>query len=155
MTSPQYRAVKKEAEWTVELPWPDRRLHPNARVHWSVKAGAARKARRDAFYACRASGLGTVPDDIALNITATFFPPDKHVRDDDGLLSSLKAAFDGIADALGVDDSRFRIQPIRRGHVVKHGEVHIGIIAADTWEQVGEAAGRVIASIPMPKRGAA
>jgi crossover junction endodeoxyribonuclease RusA len=155
MTSPQYRAVKKEAECTVVLPWPDRKLHPNARVHWSVKAGAVKKARRDAFYACRASGLGAAPGDIALNITATFFPPDNHARDDDGLLSSLKAAFDGIADALSVDDGRFRIQPIRRGHVVKRGEVHIEISVVDTWEQVGEAAGRVIASIPTPKRGAA
>lgn len=25
----------------IALPWPDRRLHPNARVHWAIKARAA------------------------------------------------------------------------------------------------------------------
>lgn len=30
----------------IALPWPDRRLHPNARVHWAIKARAAAKIKR-------------------------------------------------------------------------------------------------------------
>ena len=54
-----------------------------------------------------------------------FYPPDKRKRDDDGLLSSMKAARDGIADALGIDDSRFVSHPflhhdcVRKGGMVK------------------------------------
>lgn len=45
---------------SVELPWPDKRLHPNARGHWAKKSSAARKARTDARYACLAAGLSTL-----------------------------------------------------------------------------------------------
>lgn len=43
---------------------------------------------------------------IALHIT--FYPPDKRRRDRDNAQASLKHHLDGIADALGVDDYRFR-----------------------------------------------
>ena len=36
-----------------------------------------------------------------------FCPPDKRRRDGHNLASSMKGAIDGIADALGIDDSRF------------------------------------------------
>ena len=43
-----------------------------------------------------------------IRMTITFVPPDRRHRDDDNMIASLKAARDGIADALGVNDRRFR-----------------------------------------------
>lgn len=98
----------------VTLPWPDRRLSPNARLHWRPKAAITAKARADAhFLALEAAGysLGTIRADLGgegrIPLTVTFYPPDKRHRDDDGMIASFKAARDGIADALGVNDRRF------------------------------------------------
>jgi hypothetical protein len=41
-------------------------------------------------------------------MTITFYPPDHRHRDDDNMVGSFKSYRDGIADALGVNDRRFR-----------------------------------------------
>ncbi len=48
--------------------------------------------------------------DGLIPMTITFVPPDRRHRDDDGMIGAFKHARDGIADALGVDDRRFRPQ---------------------------------------------
>lgn len=100
----------------IVLPWPDSRLTPNAkrRLHWrsyqpAIKAGreAARLLTFDAMQkhlATQAHFAGEGP----LSFTVRFFPPDRRRRDDDGMIGAFKHARDGIADALGVDDRRFR-----------------------------------------------
>lgn len=110
---------------TIELPWPARALHPNARVHWSVKAKATKAARRDAAWAGMAAGIRSIKAD-ALRVTAIFHPPDNRRRDADNMLASLKPSFDGIADVCGVDDSRWEIA-IKRGEAVKDGKVVVEI----------------------------
>lgn len=99
----------------ITLPWPDRKLSPNARVHWRAKAPVTAKARKDAAlatYAALGCGLRTVRDALAgegkIPLEVRFYPPDRRHRDDDSMVSSFKAARDGIADALGVNDRRFR-----------------------------------------------
>ena len=139
--------------WTVVMPWPSRDLHPNARVHWSRRAKAAKQARNDAAWTAHAAGIRKIEAE-ALAVTAIFTPPDHRPRDIDGMLSSIKSYLDGIADAIGVDDSKWRIA-IRRDAPAGPGSVHITITASDTWEHISEPLGRVIAAIPEPKRGAA
>jgi crossover junction endodeoxyribonuclease RusA len=56
----------------------------------------------------------------------TFQPPDKRRRDRDNLQASLKAHFDGIADALGVNDSLF-VPTYAIGEPVKGGAVRVEI----------------------------
>jgi len=96
----------------IVLPWPDPRLSPNARTHWAVLAKVKKLARKDACTLATvamplkdkraiAAGEGRIP------ITVKFYPPDARLRDDDNAIASFKAARDGIADALGVDDRRF------------------------------------------------
>jgi crossover junction endodeoxyribonuclease RusA len=99
----------------VTLPWPHKGLSPNARKHWAALASAKKKARADAHYAtleAAGSRLSAVREALAgegpLPVTVRFFPPDKRRRDDDNQVASFKAARDGIAEALGVDDRRFR-----------------------------------------------
>lgn len=118
----------------VTLPWPDKRLTPNAkrRTHWSVYRPAIKAARELAWGAA----TSVLPHDArhALHVSAgkialsvTFYPPDARRRDDDGMIGAFKHYRDGIADALGLDDHRFRpeyhfAEPEKPGRV----EVEIG-----------------------------
>jgi Holliday junction resolvase len=111
---------------TLVLPFPDRALSPNSHLHWSRKAKAAKAARQTANWIAREAGIRPNDPDIpaALKVTAIFSPPDNRPRDIDGMLSSLKSALDGIADATGVDDSKWQIA-IRKDAPVKGGAVRI------------------------------
>jgi crossover junction endodeoxyribonuclease RusA len=117
---------------TLILPWPARVLHPNSRPHWAQRSKAAKKARTDArllTMAWRSVFPAPLPDG-PLHLWLDFFPPDKRKRDDDGLLAAFKAQRDGIADALGIDDSRFVSHPILRTEPRPNGEVHVRITGA-------------------------
>lgn len=116
---------------SIALPWPDKALSPNARVHWSRKAKAAKQARITAGWSAREAGIRPGDFDIPtrLKVTYVFAPPDRRERDDDNLIASMKAARDGIADALGIDDSKFEIA-IRREQPVKGGAVRIELESA-------------------------
>lgn len=113
----------------IALPWPDPLLSPNARAHWRPISEAKKKARWDAgFLAVEAMGL-RAPDIRArlagahpIPITVRFYPPDARHRDDDNMVGSFKAARDGIAQALDVNDRRFRPHyffepPVKNGKV--------------------------------------
>lgn len=113
------------------LPWPDRVLHPNSRPHFMALAKAKKTAREAAFYAARAAWPGLKFDVVGrLHLWIDFYAPDKRRRDDDGLLSSMKAARDGIADALGIDDHRFISHPYIKDQTHKGGKVEIRITPA-------------------------
>lgn len=109
----------------VTLPWPSKALHPNARVHWASKARATRKARHDAKVACLAAGVRGL-DWPAAHVSLTFQPPSRRAHDLDNLLAALKGALDGVADATGIDDSKWTIS-IARGETVKYGSVVVQI----------------------------
>lgn len=101
----------------ITLPWPDMRLTPNAkrRKHWrsyQPAAKADRETGRVMTYAALSTGLREIRNifrgDGKIPLTITFFPPDARHRDDDGMIGAFKHLRDGIADALAVDDRRFR-----------------------------------------------
>jgi crossover junction endodeoxyribonuclease RusA len=50
-----------------------------------------------------------VPRDARPLMSITFYPPDRRKRDLDGMLSAIKSGLDGLADAIGCDDSRWRL----------------------------------------------
>lgn len=112
------------------LPWPDRILHPNSRPHWAKLAKAKKAARESAAWAAKAAWPDATLPEGRLHLWIDFYAPDKRRRDDDGLLSSMKAARDGIADALGIDDSRFVSHPWIKNEVRKGGQVEIRITTA-------------------------
>lgn len=112
----------------IVLPWPDRRLHPNSRVHWRAKAPITKAARSLAHLLALEAGWHRVElPPGRLHLWIDFYPPDRRRRDDDGLLSSMKAARDGIADALKVDDNRFVSHPYLRTEVRAGGQVVVRI----------------------------
>lgn len=94
----------------VTLPWPPTALSPNARVHWAKRARAASAYRMACGWACKAAGL-EAPEGDRIDLFVVFVPPTRRNRDDDNLVASFKAGRDGIADALGIDDRRFRVHP--------------------------------------------
>ena len=112
----------------IELPWPPRDLHPNARNHWSVKAKATKRARSDAAWLALSSGIRTYDFNGVeqLGVTLVFIPPDNRARDTDGMISSVKGYCDGIADIVGVDDSKW-VLGIRREKPRKPGFVRVEI----------------------------
>jgi crossover junction endodeoxyribonuclease RusA len=108
----------------IEFPWPDHALHPNARPHWAQKAKAVKAQRNHWFALARWHGCEaqTQPAGYPRSLTITFCPRTRHEQDVDGCLASIKAGLDGLADALRVNDSTFRLAPIM-GDPVKGGTV--------------------------------
>lgn len=112
----------------LSLPWPLRELSPNARCHWAVKASVVKRARIQAAWATREK-TKPQPSWQSASVSYTFCPPDYRRRDRDNLIASMKAATDGIADALGVDDSKFETS-YRMGAPIKNGAVLVTISEA-------------------------
>lgn len=99
----------------IVLPWPDKRLTPNAkrRKHWRTYQPAANNDRHTGFVltiaALNARARQVVSQGAErIPVTVTFYPPDLRRRDDDSMIGAFKHQRDGIADALGIDDARFR-----------------------------------------------
>ena len=93
------------------MPWPPSILSPNARAHWTAKNRAVKLYRENCAWLTRAAGLRADWDGL-VHMAITFFPPDRRHRDDDNMVASFKNGRDGVADALGVNDRRFRIHPV-------------------------------------------
>lgn len=101
--------------WSIEVAWPPSVLAPNARAHWRIAAPARTKYRDECAMIARASRsefvrLCGASQTYALALR--FVPATKRRRDDDNLVAAFKAGRDGIAVALGIDDSRFVLMPV-------------------------------------------
>lgn len=94
---------------TIILPWPDSNLMPNRKngKHWGSSQAAKVRARQDGYLAAKAAMKGPLVK-ARTPLSITFYAPDARRRDLDNLLSSCKSALDGVAQALGIDDSLFR-----------------------------------------------
>lgn len=64
-------------------------------------------------------------------LAVTFHPPGRYGYDEDGLMSRCKAIFDGIADAIGVNDRNFRYPEPTIAEPVKGGKVIIALSPAE------------------------
>ena len=98
------------------LPWPPSALSPNKRLHWSTKAKAA-KAYRAACYKLTKQSKMVIGWEGDIHAWIDFYPPDRRHRDDDNMIAAFKAGRDGVADAFGVDDKRFRIHPYVKSEI--------------------------------------
>jgi crossover junction endodeoxyribonuclease RusA len=101
----------------VTLPWPAKELFPNWKRahHWRSYRPAEAQARKDgAIATLEAAGAdisafrGELEGEGLIALAVRFYPPDRRYRDDDGMVGAIKNFRDGIADALKVDDRRFR-----------------------------------------------
>lgn len=112
------------------LPWPDKRLNPNARMHWAALAKAKKKAKTDAYHIALEAGIGKI-DAEKVSAKYTFFPPDRRTRDRDNLIGCCKALQDGLALAIGVDDGSWVTTYEIAGTIEKNGMVKVNL----EWEQ--------------------
>lgn len=91
------------------LPWPQSKLSPNARVHWSTLA-REKKAYRSACWLTALDQLhGWRPEvpEGPLLVELEFVPPNRRSYDRDNLIARIKSGLDGLSDALRIDDKRF------------------------------------------------
>lgn len=113
---------------TIVLPWPPRDLHPNSRPHHMAKARAAKAYRTQAMWIAKAAEVSP-PAEGEIMLDVRFHPPSSR-GDTDGMFSACKSAFDGIADAIGVNDRRFAFT-VRRLEPSKNGAVFIDVKAPE------------------------
>jgi hypothetical protein len=113
---------------SIILPWPPKELSPNyrSRSHWP-KTRATKKARGWARLATL-ENKPEIPAEGDIRLVATCHPPTAHARDGDNLNASLKAYLDGIADALKVNDSRFKLQEPIFAEPVPKGKVIVSVV---------------------------
>jgi hypothetical protein len=108
---------------TLTLPWPSAELSPNARVHHMTRARAVKKAREYAWGMAQAAmgplGIKHGSWRGPITVQYTFHPSMDRDRDDDNFAARMKAARDGIARALGVNDSGFTQLPVVFGPKAK------------------------------------
>lgn len=97
-------------EYSVKIPWPHSDLFANKGKYWPVKARRTKESRGHAAYLAKAFGVSKLTDvPKSVKVRYILNPPIKRGRrpDKQNCAHALKAAQDGIADALGVDDSIF------------------------------------------------
>lgn len=89
----------------IVLPFPPSSLSGHANGHWRSKSGPTAKHRLWARLAAMASAPA-VPETGDIRIHIRFIPPDRR-GDRTNFANRMKPYFDGIADALHVNDARF------------------------------------------------
>ena len=112
----------------IVLPWPPSSLSGHNKGYWRARYEITRKHRNWARLATLEAKVPAPPDgDIPLHIR--FVPPNRR-GDRTNFANRVKAYIDGIADALGVNDARFKpsyefAEPEKPGRV----EVHVGAVS--------------------------
>jgi crossover junction endodeoxyribonuclease RusA len=117
----------------VHLPFPAPELNPNRckGKHWASTVALRKSARETATLLTRQASRGvTFPMGHEVSLRIVFIQPDRRLRDRDNLMASFKNSIDGIADALGIDDSAFNPITITREFGTEPGSVRIEIGAA-------------------------
>lgn len=90
----------------IELPFPASSLSGHNEGDRRSKAPIVAKHRKWARDATLAAKLGAFPGDDDITVTVLFIPPDRR-GDRINFPNRMKPYFDGIADALKVNDKRF------------------------------------------------
>jgi crossover junction endodeoxyribonuclease RusA len=93
----------------IRLPFPAPELFPNRKngKHWSATSGIKNVQHDAGYWATKAAGSFIAPEGY-IPLSLLFLTPDNRKRDVDNMLAASKSLIDGMARALGVDDSRFR-----------------------------------------------
>lgn len=114
----------------VELTWPDKALWPNGGHNHHMKVHRFKKAARtEANWATRFAMQRHLYEHdgnpIAIHVVA--HPKTTNAVDAQNLIAGLKAHFDGIADALGVDDKYFAAPTVAFAEPMTNGRVIVEV----------------------------
>ena len=124
------------------LPWPHKDLSPNSRKDRRY-TGDKRKGYKQACWA-----LTKEIQFRASHLDITFCPPDGRRRDLDNMLGSIKYGLDGVALAMGCDDSEWELT-IRKGEpcrpdgcvIIRAGEA---LQDVGDWQSIGNLAQKLV-----------
>jgi crossover junction endodeoxyribonuclease RusA len=121
----------------IDLPWPARPLWANWRGHWAEHARAIGVAKQEAW-------VRSIDAKIKRhNITRPmlrfqFHPPSRRLPDLHNMPHTQKAAIDGIALALGIDDNHILVVwPMEFAKPIKGGKVTVTIESIETVPIIG------------------
>lgn len=117
---------------TVELPWFNAALAPNRANGraWGGLSATKAKAKADAFALAKNAAKGRKLSALEkYPICILFIAPDNRRRDLDGCHGAIKHYLDGLALALGVDDSQFRPVHLDYQAGPKPGKVIVQVMA--------------------------
>lgn len=94
----------------IRLPFPHADLFPNRKngKHWTATKAVKDKQRDDAYNVTKQAVAGLTLPSGYIPLSLLFLTPDKRKRDADNMLAASKAMLDGMAQAMGIDDSRFK-----------------------------------------------
>lgn len=112
----------------VELDFPAPELFPNrARgKHWTTTHKVKTEARETAYWKTKCHRRPNLAAG-EVELVIIFEMPDKRLRDADNCLAAAKAALDGFAHALDIDDRRFNPLKIYRAPGKKPGKMIVQI----------------------------
>jgi crossover junction endodeoxyribonuclease RusA len=114
----------------IELSWPAKELSPNSRVHHMVLHRFKKAAKKEAGWATKIVRPFNWGSDGPFDVHLRAYPPDRHARDADNLIASVKAHLDGIAEVLDIDDSEFNAPTVEWCDVTQRGKLVIRISEA-------------------------
>jgi crossover junction endodeoxyribonuclease RusA len=111
---------------TLSLSWPARPLWQNWRGHWSKRVASTKLARSEAHIVTLASKAPKLTAPVRMIVRV--YPPSRRRMDLANVIGALKPHIDGIADAIGIDDSNFLIRwPEAFEAPVKGGRISVEI----------------------------
>ena len=114
----------------VKLPFPDATMFPNRKNgrFWAATNKIKELQRNEAYWLTKKAGVFDVPMDGNIPLSLLFLTPDKRHRDTDNMLAAAKHILDGMAEALGVNDKRFKPLLVDWAHGVdKVGSLVVGV----------------------------
>lgn len=125
--------------FTITLPWFPEAVHPNfrSRMHWAkTRATKQARAAAAAFTRSKEYTAGEKPTKGPLRVTTTFHPR-RLGHDLDNCQAACKAYYDGIADALKINDREFRHQAPVLGSKSKLGQIIVTLELDEDQETSG------------------
>ena len=109
----------------IELDFPPAILFPNRSKgkHWTATHTARVNYRQISAWMTKHQMKDWKPTKEQISLTITFVMPDKRLRDTDNCLAAAKAALDGMADALEINDRQFQPVIVYREYGEKPGKM--------------------------------
>lgn len=120
-------------EILLRLPWPPTKTSPNKKRsgNWREKSEAAKKYKADCTKECWARAIRKL-DYSRAHVELTFYPPTAHAFDLDNVCARAKQGLDAVAEAIGIDDSRWDRLTLIRGEKTAGGCILVHIMNAES-----------------------
>lgn len=119
----------------IKLPFPAAALFPNRKngKHWTSTSKSKDAQHHQAYLLALQAAPGALKSHVGyLPLSLLFVMPDKRHRDADNMLAASKALLDGMSEALGIDDSRYK--PVLVDWV--HGTDKLGALIVNVGDQI-------------------